>query len=100
MQPHFIALDCKTVVLLWTADACGAVDDTRAEMMCGVTEQVPVTLYRKVVPTPLVPWCVEEQRCAAGVMVTASHNPKEDNGGKARFFPKNCLTETMLRSTA
>eukprot|EP01043_Picozoa_sp_COSAG02_P036698 COSAG02_NODE_2706_length_8192_cov_25.671197_3_plen_95_part_00 len=48
-----------------------------------------MTLYRKVVPTPLVPWCVEQQQCAAGVMITASHNPKEDNGGNARFFLNN-----------
>eukprot|EP01043_Picozoa_sp_COSAG02_P065737 COSAG02_NODE_10008_length_2052_cov_262.990237_1_plen_70_part_00 len=68
--------------------------------MRDVTEQVPVTLYRKVVPTPLVPWCVEQQHCAAGVMVTASHNPKEDNGGTARFFLTNYLDVTILRSAA
>lgn len=30
----------------------------------------------------LQPWCVEQKGCAAGVMVTASHNPKADDGYK------------------
>ena len=41
-----------------------------------------VQLYRGLVATPLVPFCVGARACAAGVMVTASHNPKEDNGYK------------------
>ena len=34
------------------------------------------------VPTPFVPFGVTHYGCAAGIMVTASHNPKEDNGFK------------------
>ena len=36
------------------------------------------------VPTPLVPFTLLEQQAAGGVMITASHNPIEDNGVK--FF--------------
>ena len=57
--------------------------------------QVPVTLYRKFVPTPLVPWCVEELGCAAGVMVTASHNPKEDNGTATCKIIDPCINDCL-----
>ncbi|XP_065216435.1 phosphopentomutase [Planococcus citri] len=44
--------------------------------------QVKVYLFPDVNPTPFVPFAIKLFKCAAGVMVTASHNPKEDNGYK------------------
>ncbi|CAI5701363.1 unnamed protein product [Peronospora effusa] len=43
---------------------------------------IKVYLYEDFVATPLVPFCIEQKNCVAGIMVTASHNPKTDNGYK------------------
>lgn len=42
----------------------------------------PVRLFSEVVPTPFIPFSVSKYKCASGIMITASHNPKEDNGYK------------------
>lgn len=47
-----------------------------------IHDGVKVYLYSKLCPTPFVPFAVLHYKCAAGVMVTASHNPKDDNGYK------------------
>ena len=41
-----------------------------------------VFLLENYVPTPFVAFATIHLNCAAGIMVTASHNPKSDNGFK------------------
>jgi phosphomannomutase len=54
-------------------------EDTAA-VLCA--EGIPAHVFEGVVPTPLVAHAVEALHAAAGVMVTASHNPPEYNGYK------------------
>ena len=54
-----------------------------------ISREIPVFLFSKYVPTPFVPYCVDLKQCAAGIMVTASHNPKQDNGYKL-YWSNGC----------
>ncbi|MBQ7740372.1 MAG: phospho-sugar mutase [Eubacterium sp.] len=46
------------------------------------SEGIKVYAYYKIVPVPVLSFTVRELKCTAGVMITASHNPKEYNGYK------------------
>jgi phosphomannomutase len=45
-------------------------------------EGIKVYLFEDLVATPLVAYGVNKLNTAAGIMITASHNPKADNGYK------------------
>ncbi|KAL7841190.1 hypothetical protein SRHO_G00248810 [Serrasalmus rhombeus] len=47
-----------------------------------ISRGVPVYLFSVFTPTPYVPFTVSHLGLCAGIMVTASHNPKQDNGYK------------------
>ncbi len=43
---------------------------------------IKVYIYPELMPTPMLSWAVRYLNCAAGIVVTASHNPGKYNGYK------------------
>lgn len=57
-----------------------------------------IQLYSHLVPTPFVPYGVMQLKGCVGVMVTASHNPKLDNGYKV-YWDNGCQIVSPIDST-
>uniref|UniRef100_A0A8C8S2E0 Phosphoglucomutase 2 n=1 Tax=Pelusios castaneus TaxID=367368 RepID=A0A8C8S2E0_9SAUR len=47
-----------------------------------ISQGIPVYLFSNITPTPFVPYAITHLKLSAGIMITASHNPKQDNGYK------------------
>lgn len=62
-----------------------------AEVAAGVLCKagIKVYLFDKLMPTPVLSFAVRYHGCTAGIVITASHNPKEYNGYKV-YDSKGC----------
>lgn len=58
--------------------------DLFAQVASGVfaANGIQVSIYKELMPTPCLSYAVRALGCAAGIMVTASHNPSKYNGYK------------------
>jgi phosphoglucomutase/phosphopentomutase len=54
----------------------------RLAALAFLNKSIPVFYCEHIIPTPLVAYGVKLFNCLCGVMITASHNPKQDNGYK------------------
>ena len=60
-----------------------------------VSNGIKVYLYDSLRPTPMLSFAVRELKCNGGIVLTASHNPKEYNGYKVYNEDGGQLTDKM-----
>ncbi len=54
-------------------------------------------LYKQLMPTPVLSFTVRQLNCAMGIVVTASHNPKEYNGYKVYGMDGGQITDALAK---
>ncbi len=70
--PVVVGRDARTSSERFATDVCGVL----------AAAKIPVRYFAEPVPTPLVAYAVRALSATAGIVITASHNPRDDNGYK------------------
>ncbi len=60
-----------------------------------IAKNIPAYWYENLVHTPMVPFGITHLNAAAGIMITASHNPARDNGYKV-YGSNGCQINTPV----
>lgn len=74
------ATDAKVAIAFDSRNRSAEFARVAAEVLAA--NGVTVYLYEELRPTPLLSYTVRKLSCNAGIVITASHNPKEYNGYK------------------
>jgi len=69
--------------------------EAAAEVLCGFG--IVVFLFTGTRPTPMLSFAVREKRAFAGIVITASHNPREYNGYKVYNADGGQITDEAAR---
>ena len=71
----------KSVVIAYDSrNNSKAFAECAAEILCN--NGIKTFLFEEIIPTPVLSFSVRYLNCNAGIVITASHNPKEYNGYK------------------
>lgn len=71
----------KSVVIAYDSrNNSKAFAECAAEVLC--YNEIKTFLFEEIMPTPVLSFSVRYLNCNAGIVITASHNPKEYNGYK------------------
>jgi phosphoglucosamine mutase len=81
---HVLARDGSSTGVVIGKDTRLSGDMLESAMVAGICSAGVNVLQVGIMPTPAIAFLTRELRAAAGVMISASHNPVEDNGIK--FF--------------
>lgn len=69
--------------------------EAAAETLCG--NGIFVNLFEELTPTPILSYAVRELKSKAGIVITASHNPKQYNGYKVYGDDGGQVTDEAAR---